>query len=1252
MQFVKGGPDVPERLLQAHEDGKVVFFCGAGVSYPAELPTFSGLVKRIYSSIGVTTDPVEASALKSQAYDTVLGLLEGRLNDGRSVVRRAASAVLTPNLALPNALRTHEALMTLSECRDGHLRLITTNFDRLFEEVISRRGNPIETYRAPLLPVPKSRWNGLVYLHGLLPETVNQSELNRLVLTSGDFGLAYLVERWAARFVSELFRNYTICFVGYSINDPVMRYMMDALAADRLMGEAPVESFAFGSVKGNKEQIALREWKAKNVTPILYKETPGHRLLHETLEQWAATYRDGVRGKQAVVAKYAGIAPVRSTRQDDFIRRMIWALSDGTGLPAKHFAEFDPCPPLSWLEHFTEPLLGHRDLVRFGVTPNAKVDDDLHFSFLSRPAPYTHSPLMSLVSDGVTKNGRLDDVMFQMARWLARHLTDPKLLFWIVKNGSNLHPRFRDCLTYALKELAPTVEGPVYKLWRLYLAGCVRQGNETVDLYDWYNEFKEKGGTFPVRLRWREALKPYVKLSEPYLLGRSSSTQSSSAAKISDVANCEVVLGAEYLEAAFATIREAVESSALLPELFADLNGLLRDTMSLRYEIEAIDEEHDYSYILRPSIGDHPQNYNFDDWTALIVIVRDAWMALADTNRSSAAAEFELWLSGKFPIFKRLALFAATARPDVASPSRVVEFLCNDGVRWLWSSETRRETMMFLKANGRLVEVEERLQAVILAGPLRGMFRDDIDDVRWQKISEEETWLVLKTLSESGVVLGDLANSRVADIERRFPELRLDAEDIAGFPVYTRLGQSPSNGAGEAPEEPGVFGDWLNLEEEEENFDRERTWREFCARNLDRASSELIDRARQNIWPRKGWEAALKAWSDDALAPISWLRVAPEIVAMPSADFHAIVGAVSWWLSSISKAIEPDQGLFFRLVARTLDAVAQDSVERADDIHFRAINHPAGLATRALLDYWYKSGLEDGQLLQGDYRGIFSELCQRKSQTMHYGRLILAQSVIALFRVDGEWTKEFLLPYFDWKSSPMAALSMWESFLYSPRLYWPLLDCLKSSIVATSHRLNELSAAHQRQFVGLLTYAALESIQGEPKHVHILKACFESLPTDAFAFVASSLERSLRGAGDQRPEYFANRVEPFMKAFWRKSRDAKTKTISAELARACVAAGPAFPQAVDAFTIWLQPLERADMTVFALEQANLAAQFPAAVLKFLDLIIDTETRAIPNKLGVCLKTIFVSDPTLVSDRRFDKLSLLAQKNGVDWRDLS
>ena len=46
MQFIENGPDIPDSLLQAHEEGRVIFFCGAGVSYPAGLPGFRGLVEK------------------------------------------------------------------------------------------------------------------------------------------------------------------------------------------------------------------------------------------------------------------------------------------------------------------------------------------------------------------------------------------------------------------------------------------------------------------------------------------------------------------------------------------------------------------------------------------------------------------------------------------------------------------------------------------------------------------------------------------------------------------------------------------------------------------------------------------------------------------------------------------------------------------------------------------------------------------------------------------------------------------------------------------------------------------------------------------------------------------------------------------------------------------------------------------------------------------------------------------------------
>ena len=94
----------------------------------------------------------------------------------------------------------------------------------------------------------------VVYLHGRmkseLPEESRQ--LLDLVLTSADFGNAYLREGWAAKFVIELFREFTILFVGYGLNDPVMRYLMDALATESHPGGQFKRAFAIASYKSRE----------------------------------------------------------------------------------------------------------------------------------------------------------------------------------------------------------------------------------------------------------------------------------------------------------------------------------------------------------------------------------------------------------------------------------------------------------------------------------------------------------------------------------------------------------------------------------------------------------------------------------------------------------------------------------------------------------------------------------------------------------------------------------------------------------------------------------------------------------------------------------------------------------------------------------------------------------------------------------------------------------------------------------------
>jgi hypothetical protein len=57
MRFSAAGPSIPDELLIARDEGRVVFFCGAGVSRArAGLPDFVGLAQRVIDSLGVTAD--------------------------------------------------------------------------------------------------------------------------------------------------------------------------------------------------------------------------------------------------------------------------------------------------------------------------------------------------------------------------------------------------------------------------------------------------------------------------------------------------------------------------------------------------------------------------------------------------------------------------------------------------------------------------------------------------------------------------------------------------------------------------------------------------------------------------------------------------------------------------------------------------------------------------------------------------------------------------------------------------------------------------------------------------------------------------------------------------------------------------------------------------------------------------------------------------------------------------------------------
>ena len=320
-----GLPPIPERLLLAHARGEVLFICGAGISKPAGLPEFRELVLDVYEQLdaavhevisglprgacnqwqadcsGLTNDQAaEVRRFIVGEYDIVLGMLERRLDDwtrGDSSVRQCVSMLLRAKGSEPAAI--HRTLMRLAD-RGGAVTIVTTNFDLLLEAAGKRLRTPVETYSLGSIPRPTRRneFAGVLHIHGALD--TDPCRFSELVLSDQDFGEYYLRRRVVPDFIYDAARLFHLVLVGYSANDPPMRYLLNAVAADGSRFDDLKERFTFHGAKC-PDPVALEDWRARGITPIHYDSRNDHAELSKTLERWAEL--SAINGNTKVVEK-------------------------------------------------------------------------------------------------------------------------------------------------------------------------------------------------------------------------------------------------------------------------------------------------------------------------------------------------------------------------------------------------------------------------------------------------------------------------------------------------------------------------------------------------------------------------------------------------------------------------------------------------------------------------------------------------------------------------------------------------------------------------------------------------------------------------------------------------------------------------------------------------------------------------------------------------------------------------------------
>ncbi len=341
-------PAVPERLLLAHARGDVLFLCGAGVSRSAGLPDFRELVLDIYRTLdpgvfeilttvsnnsscpskpdcsGLTDrQAAEVNRFIARDYDVVLGMLERRLDSHTredSKVRSRVVEILRSSCFKPKSVTSwlegdtarsddtetrltgcpapiHRALIRLAD-RGGTTTIMTTNFDLMLESAAKSLRVPAQTYALGSIPRPARRreFSGVLHIHGAL--TRNPPRHSDLILTDQDFGEYYLRRRVVPDLIYDAARLFHLVLVGYSANDPPMRYLLNAVAADEGRFDDLKERFVFAGSDGS-DAVALEDWRARGIVPIHYDASGGHTVLFRMLQRWAKL--SAINGKQRMV---------------------------------------------------------------------------------------------------------------------------------------------------------------------------------------------------------------------------------------------------------------------------------------------------------------------------------------------------------------------------------------------------------------------------------------------------------------------------------------------------------------------------------------------------------------------------------------------------------------------------------------------------------------------------------------------------------------------------------------------------------------------------------------------------------------------------------------------------------------------------------------------------------------------------------------------------------------------------------------
>ncbi len=1010
--WINNDVDLPGAIVTAQREARLVVFAGAGVSMgpPSNLPSFETLAKSIAAGALLQKD--------GETIDAYLGRVE---EEGVNVQARTRRLIDVPG-SEPRAL--HHLLIGLFK-DESSVRLVTTNFDRHFTTALRAKYATAEVFTGPALPLGRD-FSGLVYLHGAV-----ERPQSHLVVTDRDFGLAYLVDGWATRFLVEMFGRFSVLFVGYSHTDPVMRYLARSFVG-------PTSRFALTS-PGQDDR-----WTYLGISPVHFPLRLAPReysAIDDAIEAWTKTSGMGVFDHKVLVAQLVTAPPPLEPESLDYLRSV---LTDEVTL--RFFVE--EARLVEWLA-WTESE-----------------------GFLA--------PLTKLES--VTSRApRL------LAHWFAERFAEAHLreaLQFVQRHARTVNPVLCEAIAFHLCVRGAAPSADVVRLWSAALMatpspsepGLMRLLNKCADTSD-----------IPTAVMlFRFLLRPRLTIDPAWAV---LSTNAEPRLSV------EVALGGDSrelrdvwdkaLKAHIASWHR--ELLGLATNWFHEAFGLLRAAGRLG------DAWDPMSY-RRSAIEPHEQDRLSDEWGLAIDVARDVIEWVVEHDSVLANATIESWAGSEPLLLQRLAIYGTARRKDLP-PKAALELIAQRGWLYaspLKHEVFELLKAVFAQADE---EAQRRFIAYSLAERVlpdaEGADQETARTIEYERYNVA-VWLN-RVAPESTVAAAHLAalQERHPDFAPRAhpgmdhwigggwvgPRSPKTSEELArmgvGDAAAYLVAYAPEADEFMGPDRAGLM---TVLRQAATNA---MAWALALA-------NELVSRKE---WKADVWSAVLGGWREVSFDDDTFRNVVDLLEANPQiGDASALDVA-----NLIEKAIDRtglDDACIGRLekvgerLLKTSDVVQPGVYSKAGiDWLTSAINHPAGQVALT----WIKAISKRMGAAGDQWHGLPGDVCGRcdallggTGSNAQLAHIIFASQVHFLFSADRAWTEMAVVPLFDWDKDAIRAGHAWEGFLFWGRWNDALFDQMRPYVLQTIGRIDQLGEQAERFSSALAALAAFS--QADPWH--------------------------------------------------------------------------------------------------------------------------------------------------------------------------